>query len=68
MRCSNLVTGHTALDGKSGEGHISQQPQLAVGINFVFPQDSAHTVDFVERDTGNIETAVQNLGFLCRVS
>ena len=40
--------------------------RLAVGHNFIFLQDSARSVDF--RDSGNIETAVQDTGFSCRVS
>jgi hypothetical protein len=44
--------------------HTSRR--LAVGLNFVFLQDSARSVYF--RDSGNIETAVQGTGFSCRVS
>ena len=29
MLNSNLVTGHTVLEGKSDEGHISQEPQAS---------------------------------------
>ena len=39
---------------------MKRHVDMLVGLNFVFLQDSVRSVDF--RDSGNIETAVQDRG------